>query len=140
MPINTLDHCSIRTLDLKKSKAFYVDILSMQEGERPDLPFPGHWLYLGAQTVIHLVGVDPKDPSGLVGYLGGEIDPDALDGSGSLDHIAFRATDATGLIKRLEENGVSYRERQLPNMDLYQIFLEDPNGITIELNYFGSDR
>ena len=140
MPINTLDHCSIRTLDLKESRTFYVNILSMQEGYRPDLPFPGHWLYLDEQTVIHLVGVDPEDTSGLVGYLGGEVDPDALNGSGSLDHIAFRATDATGLIQRLEGNNIPYRERQLPNMDLYQVFLEDPNGITIELNYFGSDR
>jgi len=140
MPINTLDHCSIRTLDLEKSRTFYVNILSMQEGYRPNLPFPGHWLYLDKQTVIHLVGVDPKDTSGLVGYLGGEVDPDALNGSGSLDHIAFRATDATGLIKRLKKNNIPYRERQLPNMDLYQVFLEDPNGITIELNYFDSDR
>ena len=69
MPVNTLDHCSIRTLDLNKSRIFYVDILGMTEGDRPNLPFPGHWLYLGEQTVIHLVGIDPEDSSGLVGYL-----------------------------------------------------------------------
>ena len=140
MPLRTLDHCSIRTVLLKESRAFYIDVLGMDEGERPDFPFPGHWLYVDGRTVVHLVGVDPDDPSGLVGYLGGDIDPEALDGSGSFDHMAFRATDAPAMIERLKTHKVPYRERQVPNMDLYQLFLEDPNGITVELNYFSSEQ
>lgn len=138
MAIQTLDHCSIRTLDLKASRVFYVDVLGMKEGDRPDFPFPGAWLYLEARTVIHLIGIDPDDSSGLVEYLGRDVNPDTLSGGGSLDHIAFCATDAPDMIRRLKRNDVPYRERQVPNMDLSQIFVEDPNGITIELNYFGS--
>ena len=140
MAVRTLDHCSIRTLDLPASREFYVDVLGMDEGDRPDLPFPGVWLYLEDHSVIHLVGVDPDDFSGLVEYLGGDIDSDALQGSGSLDHIAFCATGASAMIERLKKNNVSYRERQVPNMDLSQIFVEDPNGITIELNYFETEK
>ena len=140
MAVRTLDHCSIRTLNVEDSRAFYVDVLGMEEGDRPDFPFPGAWLYLEGHAVIHLVGVDSDDMSGLVNYLGGEVDPDALGNGGSLDHIAFCATDAPAMIRRLKQNNVSYRERQVPNMDLSQIFLEDPNGITIELNYFDSDQ
>ena len=140
MAVRTLDHCSIRTLRLEASRAFYVDVLGMEEGDRPDFPFPGAWLYLEGRAVIHLVGVDTDDLSGLVNYLGGEVDPDTLEGGGSLDHLAFCATDATAMLERLKRNAVPYRERQVPNMDLSQIFLEDPNGITIELNYFGSDQ
>ena len=44
------------------------------------------------------------------------------------------------MIERLKRNHVPYRERQVPNMDLSQIFVEDPNGITIELNYFESEQ
>lgn len=138
MAIQTLDHCSIRTLNLEASRAFYIDVLGMKEGDRPDFPFPGAWLYLGDRAVIHLVGVDPDDSRGLVEYLGGDIDLDTLLGGGSLDHIAFCATDAPKTIRRLQRNNVPFRERQVPNMDLSQIFVEDPNGITIELNYFGS--
>ncbi len=138
MALRTLDHCSIRTLDLEASRAFYVDVLGMKEGERPDFQFPGAWLYLEDRTVIHLIGVDPDDNRGLVEYLGGDIDPDTLFDGGSLDHIAFCATDAPDMIQRLKRNNVPFRERQVPNMDLSQIFVEDPNGITIELNYFGS--
>ena len=140
MPLDTLDHCSIRTVKLNETRAFYVDVLGMADGDRPDFPFPGNWLYVDGHPVVHLVGVDPDDPSGLVEYLGGGIDPKALDGNGSFDHIAFRATDAPGLIERLKKINVPYRERQVPNMDLYQLFLEDPNGITVELNYFRSEQ
>ena len=139
MAVRTLDHCSIRTLDVEASRAFYVDVLGMVEGDRPDFPFPGAWLYLEGHAVIHLVGVDPDDVGGLVEYLGGDIDMDTLNVSGSLDHIAFSATDAPAMIRRLQRNNVPFRERQVPNMALSQIFVEDPNGITIELNYFGSE-
>lgn len=138
MALRTLDHCSIRTLDLEASRAFYVDVLGMKEGERPDFPFSGAWLYLEDRAVIHLVGVDPDDSRGLVEYLGRDIDPDTVLGGGALDHIALCATDAPDMIRRLKGNNVPFRERQVPNMDLSQIFVEDPNGITIELNYFGS--
>ena len=140
MPLRTLDHCSIRTLNLEATRDFYINVLGMSEGDRPDFPFPGCWLYVDGRTVVHLVGVDPNDPSGLMGYLGGDIDAEALTGSGSFDHIAFRATDAPAMLERLKKNDVSYRERQVPNMDLHQIFVEDPNGITIELNYFASEQ
>jgi catechol 2,3-dioxygenase-like lactoylglutathione lyase family enzyme len=140
MPLRTLDHCSIRTVKLEESREFYTDALGMADGARPDFPFPGYWLYVDGHAVVHLVGVDPDDSSGLEEYLGGDIDPGALDGSGSFDHIAFRATDAPALIERLKKNNIPYRERQVPNMDVYQLFVEDPNGITVELNYFGSEQ
>jgi len=140
MPLRTLDHCSIRTVKLEESRDFYMDALGMDDGARPDFPFPGYWLYVDGHAVVHLVGVDPDDSSGLEDYLGGDIDPGALDGSGSFDHIAFRATDAPALIERLKANNIPYRERQVPNMDVYQLFVEDPNGITVELNYFDSEQ
>ena len=140
MLINSLDHCAIRTTKLQETRDFFVDILGLEDGERPDFPFPGAWLYIGSAAVIHLTGVDPDDPSGLQQYLGGEICTEALQGSGALDHIAFRANDPSALIDRLNKSDYEYRERQVPNMNLFQVFVEDPNGITIELNYWGEDK
>ena len=91
-------------------------------------------------AVVHLVGVDPDDPSGLQQYLGGDISAEALDGSGAFDHIAFRAKEPEILIQRLKDKGYSFRERQVPSMDLFQVFVEDPNGITVELNYWAEDQ
>ena len=140
MLINSLDHCSIRTTKLQETRDFFVDILGLEDGERPDFPFPGAWLYTDSTAVIHLIGVDPDDPSGLQQYLGGEIRAEALQGSGAFDHFAFNIDNPDTLISRLEKNGYPYRERQVPNMNLFQIFVEDPNGITIELNYWGEDE
>lgn len=138
MALSSLDHCSIRTAKLAETRDFYVDVLGLEDGDRPDFPFPGNWLYVEGAAVVHLVGIDPDDPSGLEEYLG-PVDLDLLDGSGAVDHIAFRAKDAPALMARLRDQGVAFRERQVPSMNLFQLFLEDPNGITVELNYFGED-
>ena len=140
MLINSLDHCSIRTTKLQETREFFVDILGLEDGKRPDFPFPGAWLYTDSTAVIHLIGVDPDDPSGLQRYVGGEISSEALQGSGAFDHIAFRANDPSVLIERLKKTDYAYRERQVPNMNLFQIFVEDTNGITIELNYRGEEE
>lgn len=140
MSLNSLDHCSIRTVKLDETRDFYVDILGMEDGDRPDFPFPGNWLYVDGVAVVHLVGVDPDDPSGLQKYLGGEISAEALDGSGAFDHIAFRAKDPETLIARLKDKGYPFTERQVPSMDLFQVFVDDPNGITVELNYWAEDQ
>lgn len=138
MALDSLDHCSIRTAKLGETRDFYVDVLGLEDGDRPDFPFPGNWLYVDGKAVVHLVGIDPDDPSGLEDYLG-PVALDELDGSGAVDHIAFRAGDAAGLMARMRGMDVAFRERKVPNMDLFQIFVEDPNGITVELNYWGED-
>ena len=140
MSLNSLDHCSIRTVKLDDTRDFYTNILGMDDGDRPDFPFPGAWLYIDGVAVLHLVGVDPNDPSGLKKYLGGAIDEASLNGSGAFDHIAFRAKDPDLLLSRLRDKGYPYRERQVPEMDLFQVFVEDPNGITVELNYWAEDQ
>jgi len=136
MSITNIDHYAIRTLKLSETKEFYV-LLGLSDGQRPDFPFPGHWLYTDTSAVVHLVGIDPEDPSGLEEYLGA-VDVAELNGSGSVDHLAFRANNPEGLIKKLKAADTPYKERKVPDLDLYQLFVEDPNGITVELNYFNS--
>ena len=83
----------------------------------------------------------PSDDSIVISsYLDGEMEADVLTGSGALDHIAFRARDPELVMSRLKENGYTYRERGIPSKNLFQVFVEDPNGITIELNYWGEGQ
>ena len=137
MSLSSLDHCSIQTVKLGETRDFYVNILGMVDGDRPDFTFPGAWLYVDGVAVVHIIGVEPEDSSGLASYPGGKMAADVLTGSGAVDHIAFRAKDPELVMSRLKEYGHEYRERKVPNMDLFQVFVEDPNGITIELNYWG---
>jgi catechol 2,3-dioxygenase-like lactoylglutathione lyase family enzyme len=130
-----LEHYAIRTTKLEETKNFYVDLLGLDDGYRPPFPFPGHWLYLGEHAIVHLFAIDPDNPDGLNDYLG-EVDTSNLSGSGAVDHLAFRAEEPEDLMGRIKKSGAEYRDRKVPDLELYQVFLEDPNGITIELNYF----
>ena len=135
MALESMDHLSIRTTKMEETREFYETAMGMTNGDRPPLPFPGYWMYLDGKAVIHIVGIDENDPSGLIDYLG-DVDLNDLDGGGAVDHLAFRASDPQGLITHLTTMGIPYRQRKVPEMNLFQLFLEDPNNITLELNYF----
>jgi catechol 2,3-dioxygenase-like lactoylglutathione lyase family enzyme len=138
MPIGKLDHYSIRTLDLEASRRFYTEVMGFQVGFRPQFDFPGVWLYNGVQYpqsygVVHIIGIDPDNPEGLKAYLG-DRDVGTLNGTGTVDHMAFAATGLREIRERLQRHGVPYRERSVPGLGLHQVFFEDPSQVTIELN------
>ena len=143
MPIDKLDHYSIRTLDLRASEKFYTEIMGFTVGFRPPFKFPGLWLYNGTSYpesygVVHIIGVDLDNPEGLREYLG-DRDLASLKGTGTVDHMAFRATGLAQMRTRLENAGVPFRERTVPSLGLHQVFIEDPSQVTIELNYPASE-
>lgn len=143
MPIGKLDHYSIRTLDLEASRRFYTEVMGFEVGYRPEFKFPGLWLYNGVTYpettgVVHIIGVDPNNPEGLKEYLG-DRDLASLNGTGTVDHMAFRATGVVEMRQRLQQCSVPCRERTVPSLQLHQVFFEDPSGVTIELNYPGSE-
>jgi catechol 2,3-dioxygenase-like lactoylglutathione lyase family enzyme len=123
MPLSRLDHVNIRAHDLEATRDFYVEVLGLREGARPAFSFPGYWLYLGDQAVVHLIGqrsdrvTTPDSPTG------------------NLDHVAFVGSDMAGLVARLESRGIPMKTRQVPGLAIDQVFVQDPNGITIELNF-----
>ena len=134
----TINHFSIRTDDLEASRRFYVDVLGLTEGPRPAFPFPGLWMYRGdhgdvANAVVHIIGTARDEQKGLDGYLG-ERD-ETLRGTGTIDHIAFFADGLAPMLAHLKSSGVDFRQRTVPNIGLHQVFLNDPNGCVIELNY-----
>jgi catechol 2,3-dioxygenase-like lactoylglutathione lyase family enzyme len=135
----SLNHYSIRSADLEACRRFYVDALGLVVGPRPDFPFPGLWLYAGgtsvwANAVVHVIGIDPDDPAGLAGYLGDRA-AENLHGSGALDHVAFFATGLADRRATLRRLGITMRERTVPGLGLHQVFVDDPNGIVVELNF-----
>lgn len=140
----TLNHFSIRSLDVEKTRRFYVDVLGLTVGPRPVFPFPGIWLYRGdhrnvGNAVVHVIGMDLNDPVGLKQYLG-DRDMSSLNGSGAVDHIAFFADGLSTMLAHLETHGVTVRERTVPSIGLHQIFLDDPNGVVIEINYPATEK
>lgn len=134
MPLSRLDHYSIRTTELAATEAFYTGILGLTVGPRPSFNFPGVWLYQGGIAVVHVVGINPNDPSGLKDYLG-DKGMDGAKGTGTIDHIAFLGSDVEAMRERFRAAGVPYRDRFVASLNLAQVFVEDPNGVTIEMNF-----
>lgn len=132
MSLNKLEHFLIRANDLAETRTFYEDVLGLRDGARPPFEFPGNWLYLGDVPCVHLVeeGFD-KDFDSYMGRDDGGTR--THEDTGPIDHIAFNATDLEGMQKRFADLGIKTREQGVTG--LHQIFLQDPNGITIELNF-----
>lgn len=135
----SLNHFSVRTLDLDATRRFYEVVLGLTVGPRPPFPFPGLWMYRGdhgdyANAAVHIIGMDPDDPQGLKKYLG-DRDPSSLQGTGAVDHVAFFATGLAGMLEHLQALQIEIRQRTVPSIGLHQLFLDDPNGVVIELNY-----
>jgi catechol 2,3-dioxygenase-like lactoylglutathione lyase family enzyme len=123
MPIETLDHYSVRTFDVETSRSFYQDVIGLKVGPRPDFPFPGAWLYAGERPVVHIIGINEEKAR------------DLAEDTGSFDHVAFVASDLPAMRKHFAAKQIEFRERTVPGLNITQLFVVDPNGVTIELNF-----
>jgi len=119
MRVHRLDHVNIRTGRLEATKDFYVDAIGLRIGDRPPFAFAGYWLYDDNIPVIHLAEADDAPAAA----------------TGSIDHISFRVSGLAAARERLAALGIAARERVVPRTGDVQLFLSDPNGVTIELTF-----
>ena len=132
MALERLDHYFVYCTDLDASRSFYADILGLEVGDRPDFNFPGYWLYLDGRPVVHL-GNDKFEG----GMGNASTRKRGIGGStGPVDHIAFNGSDIDAFVGRFEAVGLEFNRREVPGFDLHQLFVKDPDGVTIELNFW----
>jgi catechol 2,3-dioxygenase-like lactoylglutathione lyase family enzyme len=131
MPITHMQHYMVLSKDLEKTRAFYEDVLGLKVGPRPPFDFDGYWIYTGDVAAVHVAGQASYAKSGRSPASAREA---ARHGSGSVDHIAFAATNYDELIASFKKHGVPYRATVVPGSDLRQLFVHDPDGIQIEIN------
>lgn len=135
MPLTELDHYFVRANDLERSRRFYCDVLGFEEMPRPDFPFPGYWLGVNGKVQVHMGAHGIPDAER---FYFGTTPRSATDNAGVVDHIAFLATDAQSFARRFDAIGLPARARYFAEVRLYQIFVTDPDGLTIELNFPGT--
>lgn len=137
MPALRLEHYNIRTTRLEPTVRFYAEVIGLRAGPLPS-GRPGAWMYDPQDVpIVHINAIDPNDPAAMMGLNAhlGEKDPATLNGSGAIDHVAFEGDDYDGFRSHLARCGVAYKERDVPAMSLRQLFVTDPNGITVEINF-----
>jgi len=122
MSVGVLDHFNIRTRNLADTVHFYEDVLGLEKGPRPNFAFPGAWMYSDGKAVVHLVDIS------------GTSEPQKPD-SGGVHHVAFASRGFDDMKQRLKAKDRQFEARQVPGGELWQIFVDDPNGVLIELNY-----
>ena len=128
MSMETLDHVTISTNDLEATRQFYCDILGMKEGFRPETiaaRVSGLWLYTADDKPrLHIIVCEDSVPHG----------------SAAINHFAFNARDCDKFLRRLDTHGISFRGSHLPEIEIYQVFFYDPQGIMIEVTFRGNER
>ena len=102
---------------------FYCDVIGLTEGFRPAFERFGFWLYIGDKDVLHLITSKEGD----------ERSPQ----KSSFDHVAFKTDNYEVVLKKLQSLKIPFEEKPIPGMSAHQIFLRDPAGNRVELNFEG---
>lgn len=113
---------------IERLRTFYVDVIGLHHGPRPRFRSgsSGYWLYAGDLDVMHL-SIDPKAAA----------EPPPTAGTTTLNHVAFTCHGLADMMRRLRKAGIEFRVDQVDDMDQIQLFLFDPAGTRIELNFTG---
>ena len=125
-----IQHVLVLADDIDAARDFYRDVVGLHVGDRPALEFPGYWMYSGPSACLHIA--DRSAYRAHAASVGLEVGV-ATDGRGAIDHIAFAASDADELLARIDRSGVSAVRHQIPSGPS-QVFIEDPNGVRVEIN------
>jgi catechol 2,3-dioxygenase-like lactoylglutathione lyase family enzyme len=109
-------HVAIHAADAGRSIAFYTDVLGGTiRDDRPDFPFAGAWIDVGA-TQVHVVEAEVPLDRG--------------------QHFALLVDDLDAAVAELRARGIDVGEPKVVGPDR-QTFLNDPDGNRIELHALG---
>lgn len=129
-----LHHCAVRTAPsaaaTDEMRSFYTGVLGLgRDAGRPDLAIPGHWLDVGSQSQLHVMGA-----AGQVLDAGHGLDP-------TEPHVAFAVADIAAARAELTRLGITHGvlgSGAVPGLE--QVFLRDPAGNLVELHEAGRCR
>lgn len=118
-------HVNIRTLRLDETCAFYERLLGLRRGVAATMPDREQnlWLYDDAgNPCVHVNVFRPGEP-----VVGGQ--------GSAINHIAFNCPDRAAMEAILQAEGIAYRDLTSIVPGVTQFFLQDPNGVVVELTF-----
>ncbi len=134
MRVDAIDHVNIRTSDVVGTGRFFADVLAMTVTPSPGDPDPQRaaWIcdaegravvHLAARTILYPweKAAPAEEPAG----------------SGRLHHVALRCSGYPAMVERLTGQNLDFQTNDVPQVGLRQLFVMEPNGILLELNFFG---
>jgi catechol 2,3-dioxygenase-like lactoylglutathione lyase family enzyme len=129
--VNALDHVNIIVADLEGTARYYAEMFGLERRNAPPplTPSNAQWMYDAAgRAVIHINSLDcPR-------MYERDVHPGP---TGALHHVALNCTGYDEMISRLNGQGRRHQLNEVKAVGLKQIFTLDPNGVLLELNFFG---
>lgn len=123
--VRGIDHINLRAPAelLEKLRRFYLDVIGLEEGPRPTFRSGsrGYWLYADGKPIVHLTTASDDDAD--------------APSTGRFNHVAFACADLSTTRSRLDAAGIPYRIDVVDTLEQVQLFLTDPAGIRVELNF-----
>ncbi len=131
MKVNALDHVNIITADLDATCDFYAELLSLERRDAPPplTPQTAQWMYDdGGRPILHINSLDCIRT----------YDRDVTTGpTGSIHHVALNCSGYDDIMARLNARDMDHQVNLIEAIGLRQVFTQDPNGVLLELNFFG---
>ena len=131
MKVLALDHVNIIAADLDGTARFYAELFGLERrnGPPPLTPDTAQWMFDDAgRAIFHINSVDcPRT-------FQREVAPGP---TGSIHHVALNCSGYAEIVERLDARGIERRVNLIEAIGLRQIFTMDPNGVLLELNFFG---
>ena len=106
MPIEGMNHFTVLTSDLEATTHFYVDVLGLVPGPRPDMGFPGVWLYIGKQPALHVIAGRIHEVISAGQFGGGRVSAPRFDIRDHPQRAGVLRTDAQRLATRYRRRGI----------------------------------
>jgi catechol 2,3-dioxygenase-like lactoylglutathione lyase family enzyme len=125
MQVESLDHVNIVVDDLAGAARFYADLLGL-EPRAGASPQSVQWMYdARGRPIIHL---NAREASRAYDR------PMGAGPTGPIHHVAFECSGYEEMVQRLTERALGHQVR-LGSAGFRQIFVHDPNGVLLELNF-----
>ena len=121
MNVVRIDHLNVTSSAalIESCRDFYIDVLGLVDGHRPAFRSKGYWLYAGGSPIVHLTVVAEERAVA----------------SSPLDHVALACEGLDDVLERLAQRAIPHRVDRVPGTNDAQIFLRDPAGVSLELNF-----
>jgi catechol 2,3-dioxygenase-like lactoylglutathione lyase family enzyme len=123
MSVLGLNHVNIRSKDVLASAAFYAKVLRLRPAKGPMAltPEQSQWLFdANDQPIIHLRQYDTEPGS-----------------TGVIDHIALSCSDLEGMIAHFTALDIKFGRFDGLGGGVTQLFIHDPHGVMVELQFAG---
>ncbi len=131
MKVNALDHVNIITPDLEGTARFYAELFDLyrRDAPAPLTPETAQWMFDdGGRAIIHINSLDCART----------FEREVMAGpTGSIHHVALNCSGYDDIVARLDARAIAYQSNLVAAIGLRQLFTLDPNGVLLELNFFG---